>query len=81
MTEVSWPQRLALIVLIGVSLGLFWRPRVFRNPLFPALLLWAGGYFAFLAYHNNLQPRYYLVVAVPISVMVALGLTIHNPSR
>ncbi len=32
------------------------------------------GYFAFLAYHNNLQPRYYLVVAVPITVVVAMGI-------
>jgi hypothetical protein len=37
-------------------------------------LLWIGGYFAFLAYHNNLQPRYYLVVAVPITAVVALGI-------
>jgi hypothetical protein len=44
------------------------------NPLLPSLLLWIGGYFAFLAYHNNLQPRYYLVVAVPITAVVALGI-------
>jgi hypothetical protein len=56
-----------------VALALFWRPRLLTNPLVPALLLWVGGYFAFLAYHNNLQPRYYMVVAVPITVLVALG--------
>jgi hypothetical protein len=59
------------IILI---LALFWRPLLFHNPLVPSLLLWIGGYFAFLAYHNNLQPRYYLVVAVPITVVVAIGL-------
>jgi hypothetical protein len=69
MGHVLYPLFYAVL-----ALALFWRPRVFRNPLFPALLLWAAGYFAFLAYHNNLQPRYYLVVAVPITVMVALGL-------
>jgi 4-amino-4-deoxy-L-arabinose transferase-like glycosyltransferase len=57
-----------------LALALFWRPQLFRNPLFPALLLWTGGYFAFLAYHNNLQPRYYLVAAAPITVLVALGI-------
>ncbi len=57
-----------------VALVLFWRPRLFLNPLFPALMLWIGGYFAFLAYHNNLQPRYYLVVAAPVTAVVALGL-------
>ena len=57
-----------------IALALFWRPRLLSNPLFPSLLLWIGGYFAFLAYHNNLQPRYYLVVAVPITVVVAMGI-------
>ena len=58
----------------ALTLLLFWRPRLLTNPLIPALLLWIGGYFAFLAYHNNLQPRYYLVVAVPITVVVAMGI-------
>ena len=44
--------------------------RLLRNPLIPALLLWAAGYFAFLAYHDNLQPRYYLVIAVPLTLLV-----------
>ncbi len=43
-----------------------------RNPLVPALLLWAAGYAAFLAYHNNLQPRYYLVVAIPLTLLVPI---------
>jgi hypothetical protein len=57
-----------------LGLALFWRPRLFSDPLFPSLLLWAGGYFLFLVYHNNLQPRYYLVIAVPITAAVALAL-------
>ena len=59
---------------IVLALALFWRPRLLSNPLFPSLLLWIAGYFAFLAYHNNLQPRYYLVVAVPIAAVVAIGI-------
>ena len=59
---------------VVLTLALFWRPRLLSNPLFPSLLLWIGGYFVFLAYHNNLQPRYYLVVAVPITAVVALGI-------
>jgi hypothetical protein len=43
-----------------------------RQPLVVAMLLWAFGYAAFLAYHDNLQPRYYLVVAVPLTLLVAL---------
>jgi hypothetical protein len=59
---------------VVVVLVFFWRPRLLNNPLLPALLLWIAGYFAFLAYHNNLQPRYYIVIAVPITAVVALGL-------
>jgi hypothetical protein len=47
------------------------RPRrLLANPLIPSLILWAAGYMAFLAYHNNLQPRYYLVVAVPLTLLL-----------
>jgi hypothetical protein len=57
-----------------VALALFWRPRLLANPLVPALGLWVAGYSAFLMYHNNLQPRYYTVIAVPITLIVAIGL-------
>ena len=55
----------------GLILAACLRPRFFRNPLISALLLWTGGYFVFLAYHNNLQPRYYLLPAVAITGIVA----------
>jgi len=62
------------LFFVALALALFWKPRIFSNPLVPSLLLWTGGYFAFLAYHNNLQPRYYLVAAAPITVLVALAI-------
>ncbi|HWZ50908.1 MAG TPA: hypothetical protein VNW54_05540 [Granulicella sp.] len=46
--------------------------RLFRDPLVPALLLWVFGYLSFLAYHNNPQPRYYLVIVVPMTLLVAI---------
>jgi hypothetical protein len=58
--------------LLAIVIVLFINQRLVRNPLIPALMLWAGGYAAFLAYHNNLQPRYYLVVAVPLTLLVAI---------
>jgi hypothetical protein len=58
-----------LAILAAISVFLL-RPRLLRNPLIPSLLLWAGGYAAFLAYHNNLQPRYYLVIAIPLTLLV-----------
>ncbi len=48
--------------------------RLRAHPLIPTLLLWIAGYMAFLIYHNNLQPRYYLVVAVPITILLPVVL-------
>jgi hypothetical protein len=62
------------LALLAAASALLLRPRLLRNPLIPALLLWAGGYAAFLAYHNNLQPRYYLVIAVPLTLLVPVVL-------
>jgi hypothetical protein len=58
-----------LAILAATSVFLL-RPCLLRNPLVPSLLLWAAGYGAFLAYHNNLQPRYYLVIAVPLTLLI-----------
>ncbi len=62
------------LFFIATAFLLFFRPRFFRNPLVPALLLWVAGYFVFLGYHNNLQSRYYLVLAVPVTMLVAMAL-------
>jgi len=59
------------LALVAIGIVLFNR-RLLRNPIVPALLLWALGYAAFLAYHNNLQPRYYLVIAVPLTLLVSI---------
>jgi hypothetical protein len=65
---------LYIAFFLVLALVVFWRGRLLSNPLFPALLLWIAGYYVFLAYHNNLQPRYYLVIAAPITAVVALGI-------
>jgi hypothetical protein len=62
------------LFFVTIALAIFWRPQLFRNPLIPALLLWIAGYFTFLGYHNNLQPRYYMVIAVPITLIIALAI-------
>jgi hypothetical protein len=76
MGDVLYPA-----FFVAIALALFWRPRFFRNPLVPTLLLWIGGYFLFLAYHNNLQPRYYLMVAAPITVLVAMAIDFFSHAR
>ena len=62
----------ALAAAIG-SLAVLCAPRLRASPLVVALLLWVMGYAAFLAYHDNLQPRYYLVLAVPLTMLAAIG--------
>ena len=57
-----------------MALFLLFRPRFFRNPLVPALLLWVSGYLVFLGYQKHLQSRYYLLLAVPVILLVAVGL-------
>lgn len=60
------------LALLAISIAVFLNRRLLRNPVVPSLILWAGGYAAFLAYHDNLQPRYYLVIAVPLTLLVAV---------
>ena len=72
--DASWfgPVLFRISVLLAL-LAVAWRP-LRRSPLLLSLLFWAVGYLAFLAYHDNLQPRYYLVVAVPLTLLVPLAL-------
>ena len=66
-----------LLYPCAIAAGIFalLRPRrLLAHPLIPSLLLWIAGYLAFLAYHNNLQPRYYLVVAVPLMMLLPVVL-------
>jgi hypothetical protein len=60
------------LALLAILSAFLLRPRLLRNPLVPALILWAAGYAAFLAYHNNFQPRYYLVIAIPLTLLVPI---------
>ena len=68
MDRVLYPLALALMLFAAAAAQRLW-----RNPLFTSLALWMAGYLFFLAYHNNMQPRYYFVVAVPMLMLVALG--------
>ncbi len=48
--------------------------RRFRgDPLAVSLLLWIFGYAAFLTYHDNLNPRYYQVLGVPLVMLIAMA--------
>jgi hypothetical protein len=64
---------LALVAMIGAVVG-FFAKGLRANPMQVTMLLWVAGYGAFLAYHANLQPRYYLVLAVPLTALVVMVL-------
>ena len=72
LVDGMWMDRMVYpMMLMFFAAALTMERRLWRNPLFATLTLWIGGYFFFLAWHNNLQPRYYLVVAVPMMMLVA----------
>ena len=75
LLDTAWMGKtlsaLAAVAVMGSLAMLALRRR--GNPLVVALLLWIFGYGAFLAYHANLQPRYYLVLAVPLTLLVAVA--------
>ena len=71
LKDGAWMGRtLYLCSILCIVLLVLLARRLKAHPLLTTLLLWAFGYAAFLAYHNNLQPRYYLVVAVPLTLLV-----------
>ena len=77
--DTSWTGGIAwvgsLVLLLGLALlRLEAVSFLRRQPIVAALVLWMLGYAAFLAYHDNLQPRYYLVIAVPLTLLVPLTL-------
>jgi hypothetical protein len=61
---------LTLVAIVG-AVALLWARGLGANPLLGTMLLWIAGYGTFLTYHANLQPRYYLLLAPPMTVLVA----------
>jgi len=62
---------LALVAVVASLAALFVR-HLRASPLPAVLLVWIFGYAAFLAYHANLSPRYYVALAVPLTLLVAI---------
>lgn len=69
-----WVDRtLVLLALALVILSALVARALWRNPVFVSSLLAIAGYFFFIGFHNNMQPRYYAVVAFFVFLVVALG--------
>jgi 4-amino-4-deoxy-L-arabinose transferase-like glycosyltransferase len=68
LQPVLFPAAVAVLLLSAAWLRGLW-----RTPLFGAAVLAIVGHLAYVGYHTNFQPRYYLVIAMPMAVVVALG--------
>ncbi|QNI31083.1 glycosyltransferase family 39 protein [Alloacidobacterium dinghuense] len=64
---------LCLLAVVLLALSFFWLRGLWRNPLIVASLLAAAGYIFFTGWHNNMQPRYYQIVAFPLIIVVCTG--------
>jgi len=69
-----WVDRtLALTCVALLITTLLFARSVWRNPVFVSSVLALGGYLTFIAYINNMQPRYYAVVAFFLFFTIALA--------
>jgi len=77
MTDAAWIGKGLIVLAFGALIGsvaLLFARGLRANPMQVTMLLWIAGYAVFLTYHANLQPRYYFVLAPPITVLVVLVL-------
>lgn len=65
---------LCLLALALLALAAIFARRLWREPLVVASLLACTGYIFFIGWHNNMQPRYYQVLAYPVVFIVVLAL-------
>ncbi len=63
---------LVCAALLLLAMGAFF-PSMRRSPLLWASLLAASGYIFFTGWHNNPQPRYYMVLLYPVVFVSVLG--------
>ena len=77
-----WIDRMLVLLAFAIVLiSAAWLRQLWRNPLFTASAVATAGYLFFIGYHNNMQPRYYQVVAFPLAIMVAVGFGALWPQR
>lgn len=75
LQNTEWTGPAMWFIAIGViAAATLFRRSIWKDPLFTGCALWIGGYFTFLAYHASLQPRYYMVIAVPVTMLALRGL-------
>jgi 4-amino-4-deoxy-L-arabinose transferase-like glycosyltransferase len=75
MRDGMWIQPgLWVLAMVFVVLSVVWLRELWRVPLFGAAVLAIFGHLAYVGYHTNFQPRYYLVIAMPTVMVIVLGM-------
>jgi hypothetical protein len=69
VSPILYPAAVAVLVL-----SVAWLRELWRVPAFGAAVLATVCQMVFIGYHTNFQPRYYLIVAMPLAVVIVLGL-------
>lgn len=64
---------LGLLAAVLLILAAVWLRELWKNPLFTASVIAIAGYVFFIGWHNNMQPRYYQVVAFPLILLLCAG--------
>lgn len=79
-----WIDRILTISFVALLLlSLIFLRKLWRRPLFVAGCIAIAGYIFFIGYHNNMQPRYYEVIAFPLMIVLALASAdfLRSPAR
>ncbi len=76
LRDAGWvnPTLFSVAVLIFV-LSVVWLRELWKIPLFGSSSIAILGQMAFIGYHTNFQPRYYLIIAMPMAILIGLGIT------
>jgi 4-amino-4-deoxy-L-arabinose transferase-like glycosyltransferase len=61
---------LCLLALALLALATVFARSIWREPLVIASLFGCAGYIFFIGWHNNMQPRYYQVLAYPVVFVI-----------
>ncbi|GGH07333.1 ArnT family glycosyltransferase [Silvibacterium dinghuense] len=74
----SWLCVLLLVLAVATAVLArgFWRSRLVQ-----AAWLAVAGYLFFIGWHNNMQPRYYQVIAFPLAMLAGLAVAALAASR
>ena len=67
------PVLFPLAAVVVVVLSVVWLRELWRVPLFGAAVIAVVGQMAYIGYYGDVQPRYYAVMAMPVMMVVGLG--------